>query len=174
MRVRVWPVWSVCLLVLLGGAGAKAETVQEYDLKAAFIYNFSTYTEWPDEVGSTLVFCTYDYDPFGAGFDGLQGKSVGDRHIAIQRPRNSSSLGACHLIFFTDATMGALPGLLKGLRGKPVLTIADSDGAARLGVVLNMALSGNRVTFEANQGAALRSGLKLSSRLLRLATEVLE
>ncbi len=165
----------ILLLVGFGSlAGpALAEDIPEYRLKAAFIYNFALFTDWPETIGPTLLVCVVGRDPFGPEIDALQGKPVGAHNVAVQRRPGGDALQDCHVVFIAASAMPGLPRLLDGLRGRPVLTVADTPGAAAQGVVLNMALSqGGGVTFEANAGAARASGLALRSKLLRLATEI--
>ncbi len=147
----------------------------EREIKVAFIYNFLLFTEWPSAVGSTLTLCIFEPDPFGNTIDALQGKAVGKRTLAVQ-VRSRNSLKGCQAVFMTDASRGngALEYALNELRGKPVLTIADQPGVTRQGVALNLAVRGNKISFEANLQAARAAGLELSSKLLRLATEVIQ
>jgi len=167
-------------LILAGAAQwfymppAHAQDLSEYRLKVAFIYNFALFTEWPAEVGGTLNLCIYGQDPFGKDIDALEGKVVGLRGITVYRKAASASLGDCHLVYIAASAMPNLPRVLEAVRGNPVLTVADSPGAARQGVTLNMAVAQNKITFEANLQAARASRLNLSSKLLRLATEVFQ
>ena len=158
----------------LGATGARANALPEYRLKAAFIYNFMLFTEWPAAAGNTLNVCVHGKDPFGPEIDGLQGKPVAARSIAVQRKAADESLKNCQVVFIAPSMIGSLPNVLDSLKGQPALTVADSPGAVQKGVVLNMAVTQGRVTFEANLLAARSAGLNLSSKLLRLATEVLQ
>ena len=158
---------------LLGFAPlARADDLPEYRLKAAFLYNFALFTEWPAEVGSTLNLCIHGSDPFGKELDALAGKAVGARSLAVQRKGSSEPLKACHIVFIAAPAIASLPRVLDELRDTPALTVADTPGAARQGVALNMAVVQNRIAFEANLQAARAAHLNLSSKLLRLATEV--
>ncbi len=165
---------AAAALLALGAAWpvAQAQEPGEYRLKAAFLYNFTLFTEWPDEVGTPLVLCTLGADPFGRELDALHGKTVGTRTLALQRKAAGESVKGCHVVFIAAASIGGLARVLDELRGLPVLTVADSPGAAARGVALNMSLASNRVAFEANLQAARSARLVLSSKLLRLATEV--
>ena len=167
---------SVLLLaaLVLLAPPARAQEFSEYRLKAAFVYNFALFTEWPTEVGPTLNLCIHGQDPFGEELDELQGKAVGKRNIALQRKASVDSLKSCQLVFISGPGMRSLPRVLDELRERPALTVADSPGAVRLGVMLNMAVAQNKVTFEANLPAARAARLTLSSKVLRLATGVLQ
>jgi hypothetical protein len=97
---------------------------------------------------------------------------VGARHLAVHRTSGVESLNDCQIVFIASSATGSLSNALAHLRGVPALTVADSLGAAALGVALNMNIVNNKITFEANLAAARGAGLNLSSKLLRLATEV--
>lgn len=172
---RARPFVARCLLALLCLAlAARADELPEYRLKAAFVYNFALFTEWPADVGGTLNLCISGTDPFGQEIDALQGKAVGGRSIAVQRKGAGESLASCQIVFVATGAIGTLPRVLEGLRGRPVLTVADSPGAARDGVALNLAVDQSKVSFQANLQAARGAGLNLSAKLLRLATEVIQ
>jgi len=160
----------MALLVLPGPV--RADTLAEYRLKAAFLLNFVSFTEWPAGVGKILNLCVFGPDPFGDDLDKLQGKSVAGRSLAVRRTNSVSSLADCQVVFITRQVSGSLPRVLDYLDGRPVLTVSDTPGAARQGVALNMDTDQSKVTFEANLGAARGNGLGLSSKLLRLAREV--
>ncbi len=173
--VRCLLLQAVFVCAALGlDAPAWGQDLPEYRLKAAFLYNFTAFTEWPADVGSTLNLCIVGADPFGAEIEPLTGKKVGERSLAVQRKSTPESLKGCHLVFITAAANGQLPRMLDALRGQPVLTVADAPGAVHQGVMLNMAVAQGRVTFEANLVAARSARLNLSSKLLRLATEVVQ
>ena len=152
--------------------GAKADEFPEYRLKAAFIYNFMLFTDWPSSTGDTLNLCIHGNDPFGKSMEDLQGKLIAGRTLSVQRKEMSASLKNCQAVFISAAAIKVLPQVLAGLRGLPVLTLADSPQAMQQGVMLNMTLLSGRITFEANLQAARSAGLNLSSKLLQLATEV--
>jgi hypothetical protein len=151
---------------------ARAASMSEYELKAGFLYNFAVFTEWPSDIGPTLKLCVYGKDPFAEHMNGLQGKAVGDRHIVIAKGVELETLATCQLVFVSNAAIGDLPRVLDHLKGLPVLTVADTQGAGAHGIILNMTLTEERVRFEANLSSAHSARLSLSSKLLRLATEV--
>ena len=170
-----WRAFVLAATALLSLAPtAHADEPPEYRLKAAFVYNFALFTEWPVEVGATLNLCVLGADPFGKEIDALRGKAVGARSLAVQRKSARDSLDDCQIVFVSSSVITMLAQTLERLQGRPVLTLADSAGAAQGGVALNMAVTQNKVSFEANLVAARGAGLKLSSKLLRLATEVIQ
>lgn len=161
-----------CLLLLLCCVPPVwADSSDEYRVKVAFLYNFISFTEWPAALGNTLNLCVFGPDPFGEDVDKLQGRSVGARSLAVRRIGSVDALVNCQVVFITRPLIATLPRVLDSLKGKPVLTVADTTGAARQGVILNMGTEQNKIQFEANLAAARDNGLILSSKLLRLAKE---
>jgi YfiR/HmsC-like len=165
---------SFCLALITFASAAAADDLPEYRLKAAFLYNFALFTEWPADVGPKLNLCVYGRDPFGEEIDTLQGKPVGARRITVHRVATVDRLTDCQVVFIASPSSDSISQVLSTLRGATVLTIADTPGAAKQGVALNMSVVKNKITFEANLTAARAANLKLSSKLLSLATEVLE
>lgn len=171
--VRRW-----LLQLLLGGMAlalsqhARAQDLPEYRLKAAFLYNFAVFTAWPEEPNRNLNLCIFGADNFGTDADSLNGKAVGEHKLVLHRKSTLESLKSCQIVFIAETAISQLPKVLDALRNQPVLTVADSAGAMQQGVMLNMVVAQGRITFQANLGAARRAGLTLSSKLLRLATEV--
>ena len=158
--------------LLLCVAQPAADGLDEYRIKGGFLFNFATFTEWPAEVGNTLNLCVYGPDPFGAELDRFQGRSVRGRSFMVTRVNSVDKLGSCQIVFITRPAIGNLLRVLDNLSGKPVLTVADSPGAMRQGVALNINTRQSMVTFEANLASARDNGLNLSSKLLNLASEV--
>lgn len=170
------PLLALCALMLNASPSLAQETGMssgERDMNVGFIYNFMRFTEWPEDVGGTLTLCIAGADPYGASLDVLQGKTLGSRRLTVQR-RGEESLKGCQAVFFSAAADKAVAKALAELRGKPVLTMADSPGATLQGVHLNMTVAGGKITFEANAKVALAAHLKLNRQMLHLATEVIE
>ena len=165
----------VLLLVIgfmLTGNTALAQATPEYRAKVGFLYNFISFTEWPAKVGSSLTLCVYGADPFGDELKALEGKMVGGRSLVIRNPGNLEQLKGCRVVFVVNSAIGSLPHILDTLQGEPVLTVADSKGALDDGVGINMKIRQNRIAFEVNLAVTRRAQLNLSSKLLRLASEV--
>ena len=164
-------------LLLLASAGlafAQETAPLEYELKAAFLDNFVKFVEWPPEAfavaRSPLTICVYGTDPFGTSLDGVvRGESLGERSLLIQRPEKLDELRDCHVLFVSRSERQRMPEVLARVEGTPVLTVGDTDGFLRAGGMINFVLEDNKVRFLINQAAAERSGLRISSKLLRLA-----
>jgi hypothetical protein len=180
MGFEVEPGWRRAAVGLLAwglfshALQAYPQSKPEYQLKTAFLYNFALFTEWPAETGRSLNLCIYGADPFGEELDALQGKPVGQRALTIHRVAGGGSLAGCQIVFISSSEISGLAVVLERLHGSTALTIADSPGAARRGVALNLSVAEDKVAFEANLSAARGARLNLSSNLLRLATQVIQ
>lgn len=168
--MRIAPLLAALAVVTVPARAAVEPS--EYQLKAAVLYNFALFAEWPAEVGPQLKLCVHGRDPFGPEIDDLQGKPVGHRQISVERHPAAGTLADCQIVFISQSVASELESTVERLRSAPVLTVADSPDAARQGVMLNMAVTRGRISFSANLKAAQQAGLSLSSKLLRLATEV--
>jgi len=150
---------------------ARADQLSEYQIKAGFLYNFATFTEWPQSVGNNLKLCIYGQDPFGKSIYDLDNKAVGKRLLTV-RSDNSAAIDNCHIVFIATSAHAEITTITNKFKGKPILFVADSPNATEQGVALNMIKKNNRMVFEANLSAARKNGLAISSRLLQMATKV--
>ena len=173
-RHRLTVVLHLVLLLALTGINPTtfAAGVSEYQIKAAILYNFASFTKWPETAAQGMNFCVLGRDPFGELIDVLENKTVQGGAIKIVRLRSEKDAGVCRLLYISDSESDRLEGLLAGLQGKAILTLSDIRGAARRGVMVEMALDGPRLVFEINLRAAKDAGVELSSRLLSLARKV--
>lgn len=165
-RTALWLVG--CLLT----GWVHAQATPEYRAKAGFLYNFIAFTEWPARVGSPLPLCVYGGNPFGDELAALQGKTVNGRSLTVRYPASRAELKACRVVFVAEAAIDSLPRVLDAVRDEPVLVVTDSLGALDAGAGINMVLREGRIAFEVNLAATRRAQLELSSKLLRLASEV--
>ncbi|MCB1947774.1 YfiR family protein [Nitrosomonas sp.] len=146
--------------------------VEEYRVKAAFIYNFIAFTQWSEISGPTLDLCLYGEDNFGPEIDLLQTRPVNQLSIKVTRLSDLQHLQNCHVLFISRSEAESLTSILGQSQGKNILTIADSQSAASKGVIINMHLDENKVKFEINLKSARNAGLNINARLLQLATRV--
>lgn len=149
-------------------------TSPEYALKAAFIYNFAMFTTWPELPDQTINLCVLGRDPFGAAIDTLGGKQIGDARLAIRRiKRVSELLGHCQIVFVAESAIEDYMAQEADMQSiYEVLTIADSDGAARRGIMIELTVEDRKIGFEFNRTAALLAHVQVSSKLLRIARKV--
>jgi hypothetical protein len=159
-----------CLLIPTIFAQVREPT--EFELKAALLYNFALFTEWPVLPNDTFNLCLYGPDPFGAAIEVLAQRTLLDRRIQIQRPRQPKDISACHLLYISSPALPELAQLLALTRNQPILTIADRLDSGDSHAVINLGLEQRRIIFDIDLAAANRAGLRLSSKLLRLAHDV--
>lgn len=156
-------------------SGASAVVInREYTIKAAFLYHFLTYTEWPDSAaGATgpLVVGVYQTDPFGEVLDKIAStKKVANRSIEVRRIASPAETQGCHLLFVPGAAAeGSLAGLLAATANHPVMLVGETAGFANQGGAAEFYLEGNRVRFAINTDVVEKQQLKVSSKLLSLA-----
>ena len=156
-------------------AHSESRVVREYQIKAAFLYNFAKFVEWPaakfrDET-SPMNLCVTGIDPFGITLDNtVSGKTIKGRSINVNRIDWEDNLKSCHILFVSSSERENLPKIVESLLGAGVLTTGDMDRFARRGGVISLTKKANKIRFEINLQAADRARIKLSSHLLRLAT----
>lgn len=179
-RVNLAPIFaSVFLCAILNSVIATAQTklAGEYQVKAAFLYNFAKFIDWPPNAFSDpkqpLSVCVYGHDPFDKVLeDSLLSKSIGERRISVGHASRLQDLEGCQLVFVAGADGVRIPDLVKHLHGRPVLLVGESEGFATSGGAIQFTIEDGRVRFVINPDAAERAGLKVSSKLLALATIV--
>ncbi len=141
----------------------------EYQVKAAYIYNFAKFVEWPAGGTGDVDVCIIGDDPFGHDLSTIEGKKVINRKIVIREVASYRNAGGCDILFISSSEEEHLMQILKYLKRLPVLTIGESEGFAEMGVMINFYMNNRTVRFEINPKAAERAGLKISSNLLRIA-----
>ncbi len=164
-----------CLIALLPGVAA-GEAVPEYELKAAFIYNFALFVDWPAEArkGDTFHLCVAGRGPFETALDALRGKPVKSQRLAVRRVDGVQDLADCHMLYVAPAEEMRLARLLGQAEGRPILSVGDAEGFSQRGVMINLRMRQDRLTFDINLNSTRRAGLAMSSRLLNLANSVIE
>ncbi len=165
------------LLILLCGLGqlgysplVHAEGLPEHRLKAAFLYNFAIYTQWPDDIINRFNLCIYGKHSFGNELNQLQEKKVNQQFITVKYTNQINDLVDCHMVFISASSIVDMHDILVSLKDRPILTITDfinQEGAA-----MNFILEDNKVKFDVDLVVAKASGLNFSSQLLRFARKV--
>ncbi|CAG0945533.1 hypothetical protein ANRL1_02405 [Anaerolineae bacterium] len=165
----------ICATVYAAGASSPAPP-SEYHVKAAFIFNFAKFVEWPESSfgrrDAPLVVGILGRDPFGDALDSIRGKNVQGRSIVVRRIEKGEDLAGCHILFVCASERRGAASVVKDLRNAPVLLVSDIKGFTRLGGTIGLRTVRNRIQFEINPDAAQRAGLRMSAQLLRLATIV--
>jgi YfiR/HmsC-like len=158
----------------LTALSAQVRPPNEYELKAAFLFNFAKFVDWPSNMfanpADAFSVCVVGADPFGRALDdALLGKTVDQHPVSVMRIRRVADIAHCQILFVPASESRQLPEIVAKLRGQCVLVIGETDDFASSGGVIQFTLEENRVRFFINTDAADRAGLKISSKLLALA-----
>ena len=171
MLVRLIIVALIALPDLVCGADPVAE---EYQVKGAFLLNFTKFVDWPPQVfegpGAPIAICILGQNPFGPRLDrAARDTVVANRAVSVREVSDGQQASQCQIVFVGASERKRVRPLLEALRGKSVLTVGESDGFLASGGVVNFKLEGERVRIEISTAAADRAGLHISAKLLSLA-----
>ena len=174
MRSRLKRCTLAALLGLPAWLGqGLAESVDVYQLKAAFIYKFAQFTTWaapPSAAGFTI--CLWGGDSFGDAFGMVEGKSLNNKPVAVKYLDAAQPPGRCQVAYLHPASRKELADWMQRIGDLPILTVSDYPDASKENVMIEFTTEPNRVTFKVNLSAARRSGLELSAKVLQLAQEI--
>lgn len=166
------PIVIIIAFVIL--SNTVASSPREYQVKAAFLYNFVKFVEWPGEAlpdtSATITLCMLGEHPFGINFEQtIRGKIVKGRELVIERFKEILGLEGCHILFVSSSEKSRLPQILEAIKDMSLLTVGETERFAKLGGIINFFIEENKVRFEINTDAAKRARLQVSSNLLKLA-----
>jgi hypothetical protein len=176
--VRSPPLFAAFLALAgtaLAGDLSPGTRASEYQVKAAFIYNFAKFIEWPPDAvrgeEGAFVITILGADPFGAILDDtLRGRTINTQRIVLRRAARPEELGDSRIVFISDSERDKLPRILKRLEGASILTVGDMDHfAERGGIVCFKTDERDRIRLEINEAMAEQARLRISSELLKLA-----
>lgn len=161
-------------VMLAAVAAAQSDQPSEYEVQAAFLFNFTKFVEWPEssfsDPHSPIVIGIVGEDPFGDALVRIiSGQKSQGRSIVIIKYRRGDDLRRCHILFVSDSERLHSAQILAGLHDASVLTVSDIDGFAEAGGAMQFVMQENRVHFVANLNAATQSKLRVSAKLLALA-----
>jgi len=168
MWVRLLILWFGAAVFLAPGLRAQSASQREYEIKAAYLYNFIKYVDWPS-YGDTITIGVLGGNPFGPALAPLNGKVVKGRKVVVRELDSVRDAQKCQIIFVSSSEKQRLPEILDSLRSARVLTVGETQGFADDGGMINFIEENNKVRFEINAEAAHRTGLNISSELLKLA-----
>jgi hypothetical protein len=169
----------VAMLALVAWAG-RAEADQaadEYRVKAAFLYHFFQYVDWPAasfaDAQAPISVCLMGKDPFGEHLNALAQRNFRGRPISVSVVRSLAEAKRCHLLYSDDwRNTGVAGNIDKALQGAPVLTVSSLPNASESGAVIGFVVAGDRVRWTVNLDAARGAKLKLSAKLIEIAVAV--
>ena len=167
--------WAMGVVVLfLSGTRAQSPTAGEYQVKAAFLFNFAKFVEWPassfSDASAPLRICVLGRDPFGEELRNItKEKTVNGRKLEVSQVFDLQGARTCQILFIASSETARLKQIFASLRGTDALTVGDTKGFVEQGGMINFVLENSRVQFEVNRKAAEQGGLKISSKLLSVA-----
>lgn len=167
---------SLVLALCCAGAWG-ASPASEYQVKAAYLFNFGQFVEWPaqawESATAPFVIGIAGDDPFGRILDDVvRGESIGGHPLAVRRFKEGDDLKACNILFIGRSDASRLEQAVQALRGTHVLTVTDAAGAESRGAIIVLITENNRIRMRINVAAARSNSLVISSKLLRPAEVV--
>jgi YfiR/HmsC-like len=176
-QLRCFPMAILCFMVAAAGLWAQSSKPTDYQVKAAYLYNFGRFIEWPPTAASakndSFMVCVLGRDPFGATLDSaLAGEIISGKHVVARRISNLQESANCQILFLSADEDGRLKQVIETLNKEAVLTVSDIPKFSQRGGMIQFVLEGNRIRFEVNLTATQHAGLTMSSELLKVASAV--
>jgi hypothetical protein len=164
---------ALVLGALLATAG-RGQQVNEYQMKAAYIYNFAKFVEWPEHTFKSdtdpMAICVLgEHTLFRTLEEALNGETIEDRKLIVHEVSDVQQALACHILFIGSSDLKYLRSVLRDLKTTGILTVGEAENFTAEGGVANFTLEGNKVRIEININAAGRQKLRISPKLLSLA-----
>lgn len=162
------------LCLVFSPRGFAQEPAPEYQIKAAFLFNFAKFVDWPSQAfpqtNSPIIIGVLGKNVFGHYLeDTIRDKQVKNRRFEIKEFNSVNDAVNCHILFISPGLKNDLPKILTALRNTSVLTVSESDQFIPAGGMINFTIEESKVHFQINDDAAKKAGLKISSKLLSLA-----
>jgi len=169
----------VCVTLLCSNAFADGATNStEYKLKAAYLYQFTKFTQWPDkrfnDAHTPIQICILGKNPFGESLDSFSSSASQRRNLSVRYLSSLQNILNCHLVFISRSEDKRLPQILQKIAHTPVLSVSDIDNFAQRGGIIGLVPRQRKIGIEINVDALRSAGTKLSSKLLEVATLVRE
>jgi hypothetical protein len=166
---------ALALAIALPQARAATGDELEYPVKAEFIERFTHFIDWPPSAfagpDSPFILCVLGETPMSDYLERLaQRRRIKGRPVQLRRLKTAADLSQCHLVFIAADERAHLKQILARVEGRPIVTVADSEGFSRAGVLINLMLDAQgRVGFEISSASARRTALTLNAQLLKLS-----
>jgi hypothetical protein len=175
--IKLSIIMFILWLAALMGEAPLVQAQEAHQVKAAILYNFAKFVEWPPgtfaDDRAAITVCLFDRDPLAGAMAALQGKVVQGRTLLVRRVRSIGELKGCQIFFASASEKAELAQAATVLRDSAVLTVTDTvDNFANLGVIINLIPVEDKIRFEISMRNARQSRLKISSQLLKLANSV--
>jgi hypothetical protein len=165
----------IVVFIAISHLARGAEPVaEEYQVKGAFLLNFTKFVDWPPQVfqgpGDPIAICILGENPFGPLLDRAARETVvANRTVSVRQVSDGQQASQCQIVFVGASERKRWRALLEALQGRSVLSVGESEGFLANGGVVNFKLEGDRVRIEISTAAADRAGLHISAKLLNLA-----
>lgn len=168
------PVVGLALVLVVTTAPSQEAPPSEHQVKAAFLFNFAKFVEWPaatfPETNSPIIFGVMGESPFGKVFeDTVRDKKINNRPVIVKPVPTPQEGKTCHILFINPSEKNRLPEIVEAVRSSSVLTVSETEQFIQSGGIINFMRENNKIRFEISDDAARRAGLKISSKLLSLA-----
>lgn len=173
--VRRWLLFlGFCLGILLNINSLAQQQPTEYQIKAAFIFNFAKFVDWPPntftETNSPIVVGILGKNVFEGNLEKIIGnKTINNRPFRFVDLASPTEAARCHILFISPSEKDNVRKIVEGLHHASVLTISETDHFVDAGGMINFVIEDNKIRFEINNTAAKKAGLQISSKLLSLA-----
>lgn len=166
---------AFCCIASLMVPAASADTGKEYYVKAAFLFNFAKFVDWPQQQldGEVLRVCIAGENPFGDAIHILEKERANNRQLIVIENPTASEREHCNILFISASQAKAVPALLKSLHGKPVLTVSEIPEFIDHGGMVGFVMRDGRVKLEMHYTAAAEAGLDIDPTLFEVAIRVL-
>lgn len=175
LQARRWTGWAgrvVLACCALTAQAQSANSMAEYRVKAAYIFNFAKYVDWPNAENKLFHVCTAGRDDLGGALFALDRRSAQGREIQVRQNIALEQLKDCQIIFVGDRDIKLLSSVVRQLLGTPVLIVSDHLQAVEVGAHIALASVDDRVEFDVNLASLQRANLKASSQMLKLARTI--
>jgi hypothetical protein len=193
MRVKTYIIAVVFLLLFVGTQSlAESTSSREYEIKAAFLYNFLMFVDWPPEKmgdnSQPIIIGIIGDDPFENAFEPVKDKQVNNRNVIVKRFKGLEELKKsseaerkqaiedikkCHLLYICKSEQRLLKEIIDLIKDSSVLTVGSMENFLELGGIINFVLEEDKVRFEINLTTARQAKVQIRSQLLRLAKRVI-
>jgi hypothetical protein len=179
IRARLMSSSLALLVALLGQQLLYSQAVSEYEVKAAYLFNFAKFVEWPSETFNSntvpIRLCILNDAAFGLQLNEIvKDKSINSRPVVVVPVKNGEESRSCQVLFIGSSQSRQALHIIAVLQGTSVLTVGEMKGFVAEGGIINFVSQENQVHFQVNHRAATQAGLRVSSKLLSLAKLVIE
>ncbi len=162
------------ILGLLFATAVWGQKAEEYRVKAAFLFNFAKFVDWPSQAFKTtrdpIAICVVGENLFGNAIEeAVNGKTVDGRGFLVRRLSNDQAATGCQILFISSSERSRFHAILGDLKTGGVLTVGEADNFAAEGGIINFKIEAGRVCLQVNVDAADQAKLHISSKLLSLA-----